>query len=291
MVKTVLALGVVLIVIGLGVVAYSFFKPPEAASGPIEAVPVAVEQNRVAVAQPTPASPTQAPDTAEPEPTIGVVATAAATATSEPDAFATNEPEATAPPMAEAAESGTASEVNPNPVVFEILQSDSEARFIIDEVLNGAPKTVVGATDQVAREIAIYPDDPASSIIGPILVNARTLATDNEFRNRAIKNRILSTDDYEFVTFTPTEIVGLPDSVSIGESFTFQIVGDLTVRNATREVTFDAAVTPISETELEGTAITFILYADFGLTIPEAPAVAGVDDEVRLEIDFVAAAK
>jgi polyisoprenoid-binding protein YceI len=128
-------------------------------------------------------------------------------------------------------------------------------------------------------------------MIGPILVNARTLTTDNDFRNRAIKNRILNTNDYEFVTFAPTELVGLPDSVSVGESFAFQIVGDLTVRDATREVTFDAAVTPISETELEGTATTMILYADFGLSIPDAPAVASVEDEVRLEIDFVAVAK
>jgi polyisoprenoid-binding protein YceI len=106
------------------------------------------------------------------------------------------------------------------------------------------------------------------------LVNARTLATDNDFRNRAIKSRILSTDDYEFVTFTPTEVVGLPDSVSIGEAFAFQIVGDMIVRDVTNQVTFDATVTPISETQLEGGASVTILCADFGLTIPGALAVA-----------------
>ena len=93
-------------------------------------------------------------------------------------------------------------------VIFEIVPDDSKVRFYIDEVLNNAPKTVIGETDQVAGEIAVYPDDPSSTIIGPILVNARTLTTDNDFRNRAIKNRILYTDDYEFIAFTPTEIVG-----------------------------------------------------------------------------------
>jgi len=63
------------------------------------------------------------------------------------------------------------------------------------------------------------------------------------------------------------------------------------VRDVTNQVTFDAVVTPISETRLEGLASTTILYADFNLTIPEAPAVAGVDDEVVLEIEFVAIAK
>ena len=299
MIKTISIVGVVLVIIAVGVVAYSFLKPPEAASGPIEAIPVAVDQAAAEVAQ--------APAAAEPEPTVDASQAAVAAADENVEPEIKNTPEAPAVPAAEnseseaeaaliatevpAAEPSTVSEAGAAPVVFEILQSDSEARFIIDEVLNGAPKTVVGVTDQVAGEIAIYPDDPASSVIGPILVNARALSTDNDFRNRAIKNRILSTDDYEFVTFTPNEITGLPESVSVGESFTFQIVGDLTVRDVTREVTFDAAVTPISETELEGTATTIILYADFGLSIPEAPAVASVDDEVRLEIDFVAAAK
>jgi polyisoprenoid-binding protein YceI len=294
-----LIVGVVLVIVAVGVVAYSFLKPPEAASGPIEAIPVVVDQPAAEVAQALAA--------AEPEPIVKVSQTAVAMADENVEPETTNVPDAPEVPTAEnsepeaantptatempVAESSTVSEASATPVVFEILQSDSEARFIIDEVLNGAPKTVVGVTDQVAGEIAIYPDDPVSSVIGPIQVNARTLTTDNEFRNRAINNRILSTDDYEFVTFTPNEITGLPESVSVGESFTFQIVGDLAVRDVTREVTFDAAVTPISETQLEGTAATIILYDDFGLSIPEAPAVAGVDDEVRLEIDFVAAAK
>ncbi len=297
--KTIVIVGVVLVIVAVGAVGYSFLKPPEAASGPIEAIPVAVD--------PPAAEATQAPATAGPEPTATISLTTEAEADENIELEVTSTPVATAVPAVENSEpeaantptatevpvaaSDTVSEASATPLIFEILQSDAEARFIIDEVLNGAPKTVVGLTDQVAGEIAIYPDDPASSIIGPILVNARTLSTDNEFRNRAIKNRILSTDSYEFVTFTPTEISGMPDSVSVGESFTFQIVGDLTVRDVTREVTFDAAVTPVSETELEGTATTVILYADFGLTIPEARSVASVDDEVRLEIDFVAAAK
>ena len=239
MVKSLIVLGVIIGLVVVGVVAYSFLKEPEEASGPIEAVPVAD-------------APTDSSDaeSSEPEPASGGDAT-----------------------------------------VFEIIQAGSEARFIIDEVLNGAPKTVVGTTDQVAGEIAVDPESPSSTKIGTILVNARTLSTDNDFRNRAIKNRILSTNDYEFVSFEPTGITGLPGSISIGESFDFQITGDLTVRDVTKEVTFDATVTPLSETQLEGAASTTILYPDFNLTIPNAPSVASVEDEVILEIDFVAAAQ
>jgi polyisoprenoid-binding protein YceI len=277
---------VFLVAIIFGVVAYGFFKPPKEASGPIEAIPVGVDPTPVVLEQPTSADPTQAPATAEPEPTIEAAATTAAP-TNEPEPTATNE----ATPVTEAAEPETVPDANSSPVIFEIVQADSEARFLINEVLNGSPKTVVGVTDQVAGEIAIFVDDPTRSQIGTILVNARTLVTDNEFRNRAIKNRILQTDDFEFVTFTPTEIVGLPGDVTIGAAFSFQIVGDLTVRDVTKQVTFDATVTPISKTQLEGLASTTILYPEFNLTIPEARAVASVEDEVILEIAFVAVAK
>lgn len=154
--------------------------------------------------------------------------------------------------------------------------------------MNNAPKTVIGTTDQVAGQIAVDPSEPSNTQVGVIQVNARTLTTDSDFRNRAIKNAILETDTYEFITFTPTQIVGLPQSGMVGQSYTFQIVGDLTIKDVTRQVTFDVTANPVSETRLEGTASTTIAYADYGITIPSVPAVASVEDSVRLELDFVA---
>lgn len=175
--------------------------------------------------------------------------------------------------------------------VFQIVPSESEVRFIIDEVLRGSPKTVVGSTDQVAGEIAVSASEPAAAKVGLIQVNARTLTTDNDFRNRAIKNQILDTNDHEFVSFTPQEIVGLPDHVTIGETYNFQIIGDLTVKDITQQVTFDTSLTVESDTRLIGSASTTIRYADFDIEIPQVPSVTGVSDEVVLEIDFVALAQ
>jgi polyisoprenoid-binding protein YceI len=175
-------------------------------------------------------------------------------------------------------------------ITFEIVPAESQARFVIDEVLRGAPKTVVGTTDQVAGQLALDPVDLSSAQVGTIQVNARTLATDNDFRNRAIKNRILLTDSYEFVTFDPSEVIGLPEIGAVGESYTFQIAGDLTITDVTRPVTFDVVASATSEGQIEGTATTAFLYTDFELFIPDAPAVDTVEDEVRLELDFVAQA-
>ena len=147
---------------------------------------------------------------------------------------------------------------------------------------------MVGITDQVAGQLVVDPGDLSTAQVGVIQITARTLATDNQFRSRAIKNRILRTDQFEFVIFTPTEIVGLNGPGIVGETCDIQIVGDLKITDVTQEVTFAVAVTPVSETRLEGLATTLFLYTDFELAIPDAPAVGTVEDEVRLEFEFSA---
>jgi polyisoprenoid-binding protein YceI len=178
----------------------------------------------------------------------------------------------------------------PGATILQIVPSESQARFVIDEVLNNAPKTVVGSTEQVAGEIAVDPQDVAATRVGTIQINARTLTTDNDFRNRALKNQILQTDQYEFISFTPTAISGLPSQGMVGQSYTFQITGDLTIRDVTRTVTFDVTARAISTSKVQGTATATIRYVDFGISIPQVPQVASVADTVRLELDFTAAA-
>lgn len=174
--------------------------------------------------------------------------------------------------------------------LFHITPEESEVRFIIDETLLGNRKTVVGNTDEVTGDLLVDFQNPANSQLGTIRINVRTLETDNEFRTRALRGQILQADqaEFEFAEFVPSALTGLPDTVILGDSFDFQITGNLTVHGVTHEVTFNAVITPISETRLEGSASTIVLYRDFGMTIPEAPGVADVSEEVTLQIDFVA---
>lgn len=187
-----------------------------------------------------------------------------------------------------AAESDVESETSNGAGNFEIIQTESVVRFIIGEVLRGEDNLVVGITNQVAGQIVLNIEDPSTSQVGTILVNARTFATDSSFRDRAIKNKILVTDTYEFVTFTPTEIKGWPETIVVGDLIELRIVGDLTILDTTMEVTFFLTVTLVSETRLEGSGFTSVPFADFGIFIPEVPSVTTVDDDVLLEIDFVA---
>lgn len=229
---------------------------PLAASAPIAATPVIVEATK------SPATPT---------------------------VTATSVVEPTAPLSTPTEASEAADDPSEGLVVLAIIPQESEARFIIYELLNGQDKNVVGATNQVAGEVAINPDNLSQVQFGVIQINARTLVTDDSRRNNAIRNRILNTDQYEFITFTPTSISGLSGAGEVGKSYTVQITGDLTIRNVTQSVTFEATLTAESESRLRGSANATIKRSDFDLIVPSVPFVANVADEVRLELDFVMA--
>lgn len=265
---------VVLVIVG-GVFLYDYvLGEPEAASGPLEAVPLTLN---------TPVAATEMP--AEPTAVVAEIAPTEAAAPAEAPTEAAAPTESAAPTEA-AAPTESAGAVT----LYEIDQSGSQVSFTLEEDLRGVRTVVVGVTDQVAGQIAVNLDDLAATQVGSIIINARTLLTDNSFRNNAIRNRILNTDQYEFITFTPTQIVGLPASAATGEEIAFQIVGELTIRNITNPVTFDVTATATSPTQLVGTATTTVTRAAYKLVIPSVPDVANVTDEVQLTIDFVATA-
>lgn len=173
-------------------------------------------------------------------------------------------------------------------LVLQIVPAGTEARFIIEEVLRGEPNTVVGITDKVTGEIRVDLEDLSATEVGPISIEAGALKTDNNFRNGAIENFILQTGSFPLITFSPISIEGLPAEVAVGDSFSFNLTGELTIRDITQLVTFSVTVTVQSENEIRGSAVATVLRADYELKIPSVSQVASVSEEVNLELDFVA---
>ena len=187
----------------------------------------------------------------------------------------------------------TAVETVDSSVEFQIMPAESQATFTLEEDLRGARTTVVGATSEVAGTIMVNLDNPTASTIGAIVINARTLETDNSFRNRALRSSILKSaqDAYEFITFEPQALSNFSaESVSVGETLTFDVTGSLTIADVTQDLTFKADVTLESETRISGRATANVLHADYNLVIPEVPSVANITDDVDLAIHFVAVA-
>jgi polyisoprenoid-binding protein YceI len=112
-------------------------------------------------------------------------------------------------------------------------------------------------------------------------------------RNGQIRRAILQTNnpEYQFITFTPTAVEGLPENVTVGEPFEMTVTGDLAIREITQPITFEVTVTPVSESEIQGSARATLFRADFDLQIPSVPSVADVSEDVLLEFDFVALAQ
>jgi len=259
---------VVLLLIALtSLAACGLLQAPEEASGPLEAIPLATQAAGVATAEPQQVAPTETP-TEVTQPTAAATVLPTAAPTEAPTEEPTTEPAAAR--------------------VYTLDQTASQVRFQLDEDLRGQRKTVVGTTDQVAGEIAVNLADLSQTQVGVIQINVRTLLTDNNFRNRAIQNEILDTGQFEFITFTPTGVSGLPASAAVGDTVSFTINGDLTIRDVTLPASFAVEATVVSETQITGTATAVVNRADYGLQIPSVPNVANVEEEVELTIDFTA---
>ena len=176
-------------------------------------------------------------------------------------------------------------------VEFSIVSTESSASFMLEEDLRGVRTTVIGSTNEVGGKIMVDLANPSASSIGTIVINARTLETPNSFRNRALRSSILKSaqDEFEFIVFEPREVSGWSaDKVVVGDSVSFLVSGDLTIAGVTRPVIFSTVATFSSETEIRGTATVNLLYADFGMVIPDVPSVANVTDDVDLSLEFVA---
>lgn len=276
--------------IALMATACGLLRDPEEASGPIEAIPLDLETPEQDAAAPATQQPEQ--ETADAYPPATDATGGETVAEGYPSAQEAGAPDASQPD--EAYPSALAGAAQPSDAgqlrVYQISQDASRVTFELDEDLRGERMTVVGTTGQVAGELAVDLADLSTAQIGVIQINARTLLTDNNFRNRAIQNEILETGAYEFITFTPTAISGLPASAVPGQEVAFTVEGDLTIRDVTQPVTFEVVATAVSESELAGRATTSIEREAFDLVIPQVRQVANVEETVDLTIEFVARA-
>jgi polyisoprenoid-binding protein YceI len=247
-----------------------------AACGSSDPTPAAMVETPATSPTQTPTPPAELAAPEAPADTTSVTTTATMTATT-PISATTASTDARAPVIQ----------------VFSLDPAQSEARFRIDEVLRGTPTTVVGVTSLVSGDITINLTNPAATTLGIITIDARDLATHQNMRNRAIRNFVLQSaqDAYQFITFEPTAIAGLPATVQPGDSFSFNVTGNLKIRDVVNLATFAVEITADSATQISGLAQTTIALADYGLNIPDVPFVADVGEDVGLELQFVANAQ
>jgi polyisoprenoid-binding protein YceI len=172
---------------------------------------------------------------------------------------------------------------------FVILPEQSAASYEVQEIFFGQnfPVKAVGKTTTIEGEFAVSLDGKPAAQVTRISVDLRNLTSDDARRDRRIRSSWLESDRYPLAEFVSTGIQGAPDSYAEGEEVAFQLLGDLTIREITRPVTFDVTAKLEGDT-VTGTATSYILMKDFGFDPPDIANVLTVEDGVTVIVNFTA---
>ena len=190
---------------------------------------------------------------------------------------------ALAPPKANTALAAAAD----GEVLLVLVPDQNEARFRAQEQLLGRPlpNEAVGATRSVSGEVVLEPDGTFLPGTSRVVIDLRTLRSDQSRRDAYIQQNTLETAQFPTAELVPLQTVGLPLPLPSNAEVAFQIVGDLTVHGVTRQTVWDVAAL-LGEQEVTGLASTRVRMTDFGMTPPRAGPVVDIDDELTLELQF-----
>jgi polyisoprenoid-binding protein YceI len=148
----------------------------------------------------------------------------------------------------------------------------------------------VGTTNVVAGTIQLNTKDPASSVVGPITVDLNSLVSDNTRRDGRLKDMWLESAKFPKASFTSTKIDKFPADAAEGKEITFEITGDLTVREVTKPATFAVTAT-LQGQNLTGVATTTVEMTDFGITVPDIGGMLKAESKAIVELKFAAKAQ
>jgi polyisoprenoid-binding protein YceI len=169
---------------------------------------------------------------------------------------------------------------------YGIVAEGTEVRYRVREQLAGLsfPNDAVGVTGAVEGSVGfdgqgrVLPDSR-------VTVDLRTLRSDEGRRDNYVRRNTLETDRFPTVTFVPTEVRRLPFPLPQTGSAPIELVGDLTVKDVTRRVTWEGTAT-FDGPRATVRARTAFRFGDFGLRVPRVSVVLSVEDDIKLEADL-----
>jgi polyisoprenoid-binding protein YceI len=171
--------------------------------------------------------------------------------------------------------------------VYAIVPEESAARYRVQEELAQVGETeAVGETQAIIGQFGFGADGlplPCSRFD----VDLRTLRSDQAKRDNFLYQNTLEAEKYPLATFVLRAIEGIAAPLEEGEETTLRLIGDLTLRDVTKLVAWEANVTLV-DGALSGTAATTFEMQDFAIEPPSVPVVLSLDETIRLEVDLTA---
>lgn len=215
--------------------------------------------------------------------------------------------EEAAPPVAESAQIQEDPPASPTPAVeavegmraFVVVPDESTASYIArEELFQGALEkyglsignaTVTGSTQEIEGTLQLNLE---TAELGPsrITVNLPSLTTERNERDTWIRENALESNQYPLAIFEASEIQNAPSNYEEGEEASFQLAGDLTIREITKPVVFDVTATLEGDT-IRGVAETQVQMTDFGFDPPTFAGTLTVENEVTVRIELTAQAQ
>jgi polyisoprenoid-binding protein YceI len=170
---------------------------------------------------------------------------------------------------------------------FALVADKTTASYKVREQLakRDLPSDAIGTTKLVTGAIVLAADGSIDSKNSLITVDASSLQTDASMRDGFVRRNVLQTDQYQNITFAPTQVSGLPNPIPTSGQVNFKLTGNLTIRNVTKPVTWDVTGTVNGDTAT-GTATTSLTFEDFSLTQPKISVVLSIVDKIDLQLDL-----
>src|SRR5262249_20705741 len=137
------------------------------------------------------------------------------------------------------------------------------------------PNDAVGVSRAVEGGVTLDPEGRVLPGDSRLAVLLRTLESDQVRRDNFLRRNTLETDRYPTAVFVPVEIRGLRLPLPPAGSAPFEVVGDFTLRETTRRLTWEGTAS-FGGADVGVRARTAFRFGDFGLRIPRVSVVLSV---------------
>jgi polyisoprenoid-binding protein YceI len=171
--------------------------------------------------------------------------------------------------------------------IYAIVPEESTARYRVQEELAQVGENeAVGETQAIIGQFG-FGEDQLPLPCSRFDVDLRTLQSDQAKRDNYLYRNTLEAETYPLATFVLRDVEGMDAPLAEGQEATLRLIGDLTLRDVTKLVAWEAKVT-LTDGALTGRAATMFEMPDFGIEPPSVPVVLSLDETIRLEVEFTA---
>lgn len=181
---------------------------------------------------------------------------------------------------------------------YVIVPEESSASYIADEEFfglalgkYGIPEGLVdtvGTTRAIEGQFQLNWDDLSAPLgENTFTVDLSTLESNQRLRDNWIRENGPEFATYPDAIFVAERLEGAPESYTMGEEVTFQMVGQLTIRETTQPATFDVTA-KLQDATVTGTATAALKMTSFGIEPPDFANTLTVADDFQIRVEFTA---